>query len=116
MTFIQKIETAVFLWFIWALAGCHDLNPKATAVVDCRVHAVAPYVGDAYDAEELVREALAGKTNPLQVAAALGAKLEDLQALAKAWNACTPDPEPEPTETVQARIVAPPPAYGNKVL
>lgn len=102
MTLLQKIETTVFLWFLWALAGCHDLNPKATAVVDCRVHAVAPYVGDAYDAGELVREALAGKTNPLQVVAALGADLDTLKALAKAWNACTPTPAPvEPDNTVE---------------
>ncbi len=91
------------------LVGCHALNPRQQAIVDlyqCRVHALAPYVGDVFDAAELVRDVTKGDTDLVKVLAGLGWATEDIMKASAELSACEPQPA----------VVAPPPAYGNKLL
>lgn len=94
---------------VLSLAACHDLSPRQQAMIDlyeCRVHALAPYVGDVFDAAELVRDVTKGQVELVHVLAALGWASEDISKAATELGACEP---------AQA-IVAPPPAPGDKVL
>lgn len=79
-----------------AVTGCQLLkgaqSPEAT-VYTCKVAALHPYVGDVFDTEELVRDAMSGKADlerALQSLAVLGLRLEAARA---EYLACDP-PEP----------------------
>lgn len=80
------------------LCSCTQaLTPQqqhAADVFTCRVHALSPYVGQALDVEELVREALQGKVDPGAVLAGLGVLPETIQSAKQAWQACVPAPAP----------------------
>ncbi len=98
--------------------GCQPCTPAQQARLDlfeCRVKALEPLVGPTLDAAELVRDIYLGRADLGQVLATLKASQAEAKALAERFHACEPAPE-APAEEVQTRLVAPPPAYGNKVL
>lgn len=69
------------------------LTPKQQTAIDvfnCRVQVLTPYIGDALDVESLVRDAIAGKTDPATVLLGLGATVADVKQAARAWSACAP--------------------------
>jgi len=117
MTLLQKIELALFLGLFWALSGCHSLTPAQTAKLDkfeCEVAALRPYVEPALDAAELLRDVYKGSADLGRVLGTLDTTQAEATALLKALHACAP--RAELPEGEQSSIVAPPPAYGNKVL
>ena len=75
------------------ILGCHSLTPKQQAAFDlyaCRVDALEPYTGTVYNTANLVREVVAGKTDPIRLLLGMGyTKAEVIEAL-EAWNACEP--------------------------
>jgi len=85
---------------------------------ECQVAAIEPYVGDIFDAVELMRDVYAGKADLSEVAGYLRLTPEKIDAVNAKMRECNGEPQapPEPEETVQSKLVAPPPAYGNKVL
>jgi len=89
------------LGFVAMLFGCAggQLDPRAQRAVDlfeCYVAAVEPYVGGALDAAELVREAIAGRSNLPQALGLLGATQDDLAAINSALVACRAAPVAPP--------------------
>lgn len=123
---IKPVTLAIVLWLSGlagvACASFGELTPKAQRAVDtfeCRVEALKPYIDPVLDAEELVRDIAMGKANPETALYVVGASRAEFEAAVAAWNACSqPSERAEelPTNVVPARLVAPPPAYGNKVL
>lgn len=88
--------------------GCHDYTPQAQRaqdVFECRVAALSPYLSAVFDVSEVVRDTIQGKADPVAIMSTLGLLMADIHAAAEAWNACSPQ-----------LIVAPPPAYGDKVV
>ena len=98
------------------LLGCfRGGTPEAQARADlfaCRVTALAPIVSSVLDAEELVRALYLGQTDLSAVLATLQASQLEVASLQKALRLCAPDE----VEGAQSKVVAPPPAYGNKIL
>jgi hypothetical protein len=90
------------------LSACSgvQLSPQAQRAADvfsCSVASVAPYVGDALDAVDLVREAIKGRADLEQALALLGSTPEDIREVKAALAACRSEPpaaplEPEPVE------------------
>lgn len=77
----------------FVVAGCVQLqeDPRAARAADvfeCYVAAVTPYLGEALDVEQLVRDAVAGKASVPQALALLGATADDLRAVDAALGAC----------------------------
>jgi len=109
----DRISGALTLFWLAlpaAILGCAGLfggapDPRV-AKFECHVAALAPVVGDVFDTGELVRDAYAGKANVDDVLRALGATQAELEQVLSALAACE-------KESV---VVAPPPAYGNKVV
>jgi len=96
MTLLQKIETSVFLWVLWALAGCASLTPAQQARLDlfeCRVHAFEPVVSPALDAAQVVTDIYRGQADPGEVLGALKATQAEVKDLVEALNACEPKVE-----------------------
>lgn len=121
MTLLQKVEFAAFLLFWSFLNGCAPCTPAQQAKLDkleCQVHALAPLVEPALDATELVRDLYTGKADMGRVLGSLGATEREVETLVKALRACEPEPElqPMPPEYQPTKLIAPPPAYGNKVI
>lgn len=82
------------------VAGCvQDLSPKAQRAADvfeCYVAALTPYVGDACDVAELVRDAIQGRADLPRALEMLGSTPDDMRAIAAALQACRPAPEAPP--------------------
>jgi len=117
MTLLQKIETSVFLWVLWALAGCASLTPAQQARLDlfeCRVHAFEPVVSPALDAAHVVADIYRGQADLSEVLGSLRATQAEVKALQASLDAC--EPKPVLPVGTQSKLVAPPPAYGNKIL
>ncbi len=91
-------------------------SPKLE-LFECQAAALAPYVGDVLDARELMRDVYVGKANLDAVASFLKLTQAQREAFNAASSACDPEPAPAsaPKET-SAKLVAPPPQYGNKIL
>lgn len=80
------------------IVACYSLTPEQQARVDvfeCRVAVVSGLYGSLDEPEELVRDVMLGKVNPVQALVASGAKAPEVIAAARAWNACDPD-QPAP--------------------
>lgn len=83
----------------FVVAGCvqfGQVDPRAARaaeVLDCYVAAVTPYLGEALDVEQLVRDAVAGRASVPQALALLGATADDLRAVDAALGACRGAPE-----------------------
>ena len=80
-----------------------QLSPQAQRAVDtvtCYVAVITPYVGDALDVGELVRESLQGRADLPRALALLGASAEDIELVTMAMAACRglPDLAPMPPE------------------
>ena len=120
MTLIQKIETAILLWAFWALAGCHSLTPAQQARADkfeCQAAALAPLVEPTLDAADLLHDLYSGSANLGAVLSRLEIAQDEADALIDRLRACEPPvPLPAPESLTPARHIAPPPAYGNKVI
>lgn len=83
--------------------GCGFQNAKSQHAYDvfqCRVHAIKPLIGDVFDAEILVRDAIQGKVDLVAIMQTLGTDKQDIVAAAAAWKACDPS-VPALTETKQ---------------
>ncbi len=79
--------------------------------------ALAPYVPDAIDTAELVIDVVTGRADLALSLARLGVPLAEIPGLLVSFNGCfASELAPLPPELEQTRIVAPPPAYGNKWL
>lgn len=78
------------LLLLVALTGCSVLPAakRAAGVYACKVAAIEPYVGQVFDAEELVRDILTGKVDPSAVFQALDIAESDYKNAAEAWRAC----------------------------
>lgn len=86
-------------------AGCHNLKPaqqKQLDMFECRAAAFAPLVEPAFDAADVARDAIAGKVDPRQIAAKLGASIDAINAAVDSWNACAPSAEPVGPVVLQA--------------
>lgn len=73
---------------------------RALSTFQCRVSALSPYLGAVYDVEDLTRDVIAGKVDPIGVAMALGATEADILALIAAWRSCDAPPA-LPAKTVE---------------
>ncbi len=92
---LEKLTGAgVVLACFFGCAG-GQIDPRAqraAGVFECYVAAVAPYVGEALDVAELVREAVHGRASVPQALALLGASADDLRAVDAALAACRGGP------------------------
>lgn len=98
---------------------------RASAVFACEVAVLAPHVPDALDAAELARDVVKGQVSLPLALARLGVAKATADDVIDSFNTCftgqppmQPLPEelqPVPSE-VETKLVAPPPAYGNRVL
>lgn len=129
MCYIQHMKNspvflAIALWLAMlagVLAGtaCNQPLPaKAVRSADifaCRVAIVAEYSGDVLDASEVVRQVIMQQANLESTLLRLGATAPEAHEALRRFVACDPDTgQPEPMRL--QRVVAPPPAYGNRVL
>jgi hypothetical protein len=97
---------------------------RAAEVFACEVAVLAPHVPEALDAVELARDVVKGQVNLAVALARLGVVKEQADEVIDAFNTCftgQPPLQPLPEELqapneTQTKLVAPPPAYGNKVL
>lgn len=93
---------------ITLVLGCHSLEPSAQRALDvfsCQCKALEPYVGAAALAEDIVRRVSLGSLDLHEALAGFGLATDVVESACAAVDACT-DESP----------VAPPPAYGNKLL
>lgn len=94
------------------VVGCvqfGQLDPKAQRAADmfeCYVGVVEPYLGDALEAEQLIREAIQGKANVLQAVAILGGTADDLKAISASLEACRGPTTPVVAPPVNPRTLA----------
>lgn len=86
------------------IAGCASLGqlaPKAqqaAETLDCYVAVISPYVGDALDATELIRDAIRGRADLARALVMLGATAADIAAIDDAMTACRPGSAPASPE------------------
>ncbi len=103
---------------------------RARNVFECEVDALTPYLPDAVDAAQLVRDVVTGRAELDTTLIRLGASVEQANKALTEFNVCfagvdalpqSPGgapvlvPKPLP-ESVSSRLIAPPPAWGNRVL
>jgi len=98
-------------------------SARAAAVFECEVAVLAPYVPDAVDAAELVRDVVTGKVELPLALARMGAPLEEINRAVSDFNLCFAGageelrpPAPAPLPEGETSLRAPPPAYGNRWL
>ena len=95
------VALVLALLAFFGLQGCQSfgqLTPQAQRSLDlfeCRAEALAPYVDEVFDAEELVRETMQGRTDLVVTLMNLGHARADVEAALAAFRACSPAPEPE---------------------
>lgn len=87
------MKSLLAIALVASLAGCAggQLSPQAQRAVDtfeCYVAAVTPYVGDACDVAELVRDAIQGRADLGRALQLLGNTAEDVEMVALAMKAC----------------------------
>jgi hypothetical protein len=110
------------------LFGCTAQQRAETAhaaeVFACEVAVLSPFVPEAIDVEKLVEGVVLGQVSLPVALGRLGATHEAANRAIDAFNSCfsgpamqpvPADPEPAPSEA-QSRLVAPPPAWGNRVM
>lgn len=96
---------------------------RAVKVFECEVAVLAPYVPDALSAEKLVEGVVTGAVSLPVALTRLGVPVKQANAAIDDFNVCfagaqeelAPPPEALPAGE-SSRLVAPPPAYGNRVL
>lgn len=94
---------------VLSVVGCHDLTPKQQEALDlfeCRARVLLPYAGAVFDVEELVRQVAKGQVDIAKALGSLGLTVEDIAKVWSEYTACEPTPA----------LVAPAPAYGDKVI
>ena len=109
-----------FVLSLALLAGCSGCFRNATPeaqerlrVFECQVAALEPIVEPVFNAAELVRDAYGGVADIDEVLAALQTSQLEAASLKVALQRCRPLAAPD---AVQSKVIAPPPAYGNKIL
>jgi hypothetical protein len=108
----------IFAVLVGALGCSASLSPAQQARQDrfeCEAAAFAPILPAGIDAVELVARLYSGSASLQSVLGNLEPAQAELEALSNALDAC----RAAPLQTVPAsakRVVAPPPAYGNKVI
>lgn len=112
--------TLAAVLIVAACASFGKLTPAARAVADinaCRVAVVARYTGDVLDASEVVREVVMQRTDLTSTLLRLGVPVATVEPAVREFLNCDPEMAAPPVApAILQRIVAPPPAYGNKVL
>jgi hypothetical protein len=111
-----------------ALTACTAQQRAETAhaaeVFACEVAVLSPFVPEALDAEKLVEGIVTGQVSLPVALGRLGVAKATADSAIDAFNSCfsgppmqplPPELEPLPAGEV-SRVVAPPPAYGNKIL
>jgi hypothetical protein len=96
----------------------------AAKVFACEVAVLAPFVPEALEVEELVKGIVTGQVLLPVALGRLGVADAAASAAIDAFNSCFSGPpmQPLPAELEpvpdgeQSKLVAPPPAYGNRVL
>jgi hypothetical protein len=90
---------------------------RASAVFACEVAVLAPHVPEALDAAELARDVVRGQVSLPLALARLGVAKAVADDVVNAFNTCfTGQPPLQPASELETKLVAPPPAYGRKVL
>ena len=114
--------------FLFPLLACTAQQRAETAhaadVFACEVAVLTPYLPEALDAAELALSVVKGEVSLPVTLARLGVAKAAADDVIDAFNTCftgqpplQPLPEElQPPSEQQTRLVAPPPAWGNKVL
>ena len=92
-------------------------SARSADVFACEVAVLAPHLPEAVDAAELALAVVKGAVQLPLALARLGLTVDQANAVVADFNACfagAPDLQPLPAE-LTTTLVAPPPAYGNRV-